>query len=109
MERQALREDSTDTKGGFQQAWEKKNNKWRICKLTLTAQQGECVDRGEADLIYWLQPAQGETERQRDKTNLIIFFHQEENLSLSLTKDPPGLNQLQTNLILQREREGSKQ
>lgn len=51
-----------------------------------------------------MEREQAERHARQNKFNHL--FHQEENLSLSSTKDPPGLNQLQTNLILRRDTGG---
>ena len=84
--------------------------KEHVCKLTLTAQQGARVDRGErwSDLLTQATERKESKRRggTRDKTNSIIFSIKRKNLSLSSTKDPPGLNQLQTNLILRRDTGG---
>lgn len=67
--------------------------------------RGMCWQGESNDLIYWhrrgIGREQAETHARQNKFNHL--FHQEENLSLSDAKrPPPGLNQLQTNLILRR-------
>lgn len=62
-----------------------------------------------SEMIWFTRIEREQAERHARQNKFNHLFHQEENLSLSSTKDPPpppGLNQLQTNLILQRDTGG---
>lgn len=85
-----------------------KNQRARLQIIFDCSTRSMCWQGESDDLIYWhwrgIEREQAERHARQNKFNHLV--HHEENLSLSLAKDPPGLNQLQTNLILRRDTGG---
>lgn len=85
----AKKEESKEETG----TQKKKKIKEHVCKLTLTAQQGACVDRGRK-MIWFTDIGKGWKESKqrgtRDKTNSIIFSIKRKTLAFPPQKTPPA-------------------